>query len=170
MDGSREPGTEPTAVPESALPDEPLAEAASDAGSAGDGWGEGEKTETVTGREWLSQLQKMIDDVATQAAPVARQVAAKAAELAAAGAAAAGPLAHKAADVTSDVSAKLADRATQLAKDLRSAEAEAAADDTNGTGADATNGTGDVATGSATDATSDAPAAQSAADETAPTG
>ena len=133
MDGSREPGTEPTAVPEGALPDEPLAEAASDAGSAGDGWGEGEKTETVTGREWLSQLQKMIDDVATQAAPVARQVAAKAAELAAAGAAAAGPLAHKAADVTSDVSAKLADRATQLAKDLRSAEAEAAADATNGT-------------------------------------
>src|SRR6476659_5693856 len=90
MDESREPGTEPAATPEGALPDEPLAEAASgDTGSTGEGWGEGDKAETVAGREWLGQLQKMIDDVATQAAPVARQVAAKAAELAAAGAAAA---------------------------------------------------------------------------------
>src|SRR4029079_1865620 len=58
MDESRDPGTEPAPTPEAALPDEPLAEAASgDAGATGDGWGEGEKTETVTGREWLSQLQ-----------------------------------------------------------------------------------------------------------------
>ena len=163
MDESRDPGTQPAPTPEAALPDEPLAEAASrDAGATGDGWGEGEKTETVTGREWLSQLQKMIDDVATQAAPVARQVAAKAAELAAAGAAAAGPLAHKAADVTSDVSAKLAERANQLAKDLRTVDADAGAESTNGT--NGTNGTEAVA-----DAVSDVPAAESSADETAPT-
>jgi hypothetical protein len=159
MEEQREPGTEPTPEPARALPDEPLAEARSgDAGSTGDAWGEGDKAETVTGREWLSQLQKMIDDVATQAAPVARQVAAKAAELAAAGAAAAGPLAHKAADVTSDVSAKLAERANQLAKDLRTVEAEQA-EATNGT-----NGHTD-----APEAVADAPAAESSADETAPT-
>jgi len=163
MDESREPGTEPAAPPEGALPDEPLAEAASgDTGSTGEGWGEGDKAETVAGREWLGQLQKMIDDVATQAAPVARQVAAKAAELAAAGAAAAGPLAHKAADVTSDVSAKLAERANQLAKDLRNVDAESAAEATNGTGADATNGHSEAA--------SEGPAAEGSADETAPTG
>jgi len=163
MDESRDLGTQPAPKPEAALPDEPLAEAASgDAGATGDGWGEGEKTETVTGREWLSQLQKMIDDVATQAAPVARQVAAKAAELAAAGAAAAGPLAHKAADVTSDVSAKLAERANQLAKDLRTVDADAAAESTNGT-----NGT--YGTEAVADAVSDVPAAESSADETAPT-
>jgi hypothetical protein len=160
MDEPRDPGTEPAATPQAALPDEPLAEAVSgDAGATGDGWGEGEKTETVTGREWLSQLQKMIDDVATQAAPVARQVAAKAAELAAAGAAAAGPLAHKAADVTSDVSAKLAERANQLAKDLRTVDAEQTAEATNGT-----NSHSDAA-----EAVSEPPAAESSADETAPT-
>jgi len=162
MDESRDPGTEPIIEPTvvGALPDEPLAEAASsDPGSTGDGWGEGEKAETVTGREWLGQLQRMIDDVATQAAPVARQVAAKAAELAAAGAAAAGPLAHKAADVTSDVSAKLAERASQLAKDLRTVDPEQASDATNGT-----NGHSD-----GTEAATEVPAAESSADEAAPT-
>ena len=42
-------------------------------------------------RDALSQLQKMIDDIATQAAPVARQIGAKAAELAAVAAEKAGP-------------------------------------------------------------------------------
>ncbi|HYL40738.1 MAG TPA: hypothetical protein VET90_05455, partial [Candidatus Binatus sp.] len=35
------------------------------------------------GREWLTQLQQMIEQLATQAAPVVREVGAKAAELAA---------------------------------------------------------------------------------------
>ena len=43
------------------------------------------------GHEWLYQLETMINDVTTQAAPVARQVAAKAAELTAVAAIKAGP-------------------------------------------------------------------------------
>src|SRR5665811_922193 len=40
-------------------------------------------TASSQAREWLAQLQQMIDQVAAHAAPVARDVAAKAAELAA---------------------------------------------------------------------------------------
>ncbi len=76
----------------------------------------------------LGQLQSMIDTVATQAAPVARQIGAKAAELAAVAADRAGPLAHKAAEATADASVKLAERSRTWAADLRSKVGEAEAD------------------------------------------
>jgi hypothetical protein len=80
----------------------------------------------ATGEKMVGQLQSMIDNIATQAAPVARQVGAKAAELAAAAADRAGPFAIKAADATADASEKLAVSARQWAADLRSKTAEEA--------------------------------------------
>lgn len=71
------------------------------------------------GGEWLGQLQGMIDNVATQAAPVLRQIAAKAAELAATAGDKAGPIAHKAADATEAAGQKLAERGRGVAADLR---------------------------------------------------
>lgn len=79
--------------------------------------GDGEDSRKA--REWLAQLQAMIDDVATQAAPMLRQVGAKAAELAAVAAEKAGPAAHRAAEVTAGASAKFAERAHKAADDLR---------------------------------------------------
>jgi hypothetical protein len=61
----------------------------------------------------------MIDEVATQAAPVLRQIAAKAAELAATAGDKAGPIAHKAADATEAAGQKLAERGRGVAADLR---------------------------------------------------
>lgn len=72
-----------------------------------------------TAERMISQLQQMIDSIATQAAPVVRQVGIKAAELAAAAADRAGPIAHKAADATADASVKIAERSRVLAADLR---------------------------------------------------
>ena len=74
----------------------------------------------ATAERMLSQLQAMIDSVATQAAPVVRQISAKAAELAAVAADRAGPLAHRAADATADASVRIAERSRTLAADLRS--------------------------------------------------
>jgi hypothetical protein len=68
---------------------------------------------------WLAQLQAMIDNVATAAAPTLREVAAKAAELAAKAGDAAGPFAHKAAEVTSDVGQRVAAKSRDFAADLR---------------------------------------------------
>jgi hypothetical protein len=93
----------------------------------------------ATAERMLGQLQSMIDQVATQAAPVVRQIGAKAAELAAAAADRAGPIAHKAADVTADASVKIAERSRVLAADLRrelsgnDGHGEAAASETVGT-------------------------------------
>ncbi len=70
-------------------------------------------------REWLSQLQQMIDRIAADAAPVAREVAAKAAELAAVAGEKAGPFAKRAAEVTGDVGVRVAERSRRLADDLR---------------------------------------------------
>ena len=76
-------------------------------------------------RDFLGQLQAMIDNLATQSAPVIREVGAKAAELAAIAAERAGPLAHRAANVTQDVGSRVAERSRDLAAELRrSAEAE----------------------------------------------
>lgn len=72
-------------------------------------------------REWLGQLQQMIDRVATEAAPVAREIAAKAAELAAVAGEKAGPLARRAAEVTGDVGTRVAERSRHLADELRHA-------------------------------------------------
>jgi hypothetical protein len=90
-------------IPDEPLPDEPTADEAS----------------SVRGREWLSQLETMIQDIATQAAPVARQVGAKAAELAAVAAVKAGPIAHKAADATTDYGQRFAEKAQAVAAELR---------------------------------------------------
>ena len=78
----------------------------------------------ATAERMLGQLQGMIDSLATQAAPVARQIGAKAAELAAVAADRAGPLAHKAAEVTADASVRLAERSRTWAADLRRNEGE----------------------------------------------
>ena len=73
----------------------------------------------ATAERMLGQLQGIMDNLATQAAPVVRQIGAKAAELAAVAADRAGPLAHKAADATADASVKLAERSRTWATDLR---------------------------------------------------
>jgi hypothetical protein len=92
------------------------------ASATGDDWTTG--SSTSGGREWLGQLQSMIDNLATQAAPAARQIAAKAAELAAVAADKAGPIAHRAADATESGGRKLAERSRQLAEELRAAAGE----------------------------------------------
>jgi hypothetical protein len=93
--------------------------------------GEGAHPEADRGqaaREWLAQLQAMIENLATQAVPVAREIGAKAAELAAVAAEKAGPVAAKAAEVTADVGTRFAERSRSLATELRKdAEAEAPA-------------------------------------------
>jgi len=68
---------------------------------------------------WMTQLQTMIDEVTTAAAPTVRELGAKAAELAARAADAAGPFAHRAAGVTSDVGQRVASRGREIATDLR---------------------------------------------------
>ena len=90
------------------LADEPIPDAAPEALST-----------SAKAREWVAQLDKMIQDMATQAAPVARQIGAKAAELAAVAAVKAGPLAHRAAEVTTDVGQRFAERAQSVAAELR---------------------------------------------------
>jgi hypothetical protein len=83
-------------------------------------------------RDWIAQLQAMIDGVATAAAPHVREIAAKAAELAAKAGDAAGPVAKKAAGVTSDVGQKVAAKSRDFAADMRRmTETEASA---NGNG------------------------------------
>jgi hypothetical protein len=74
---------------------------------------------TKTGREWVSQLQSMIENLAEQAAPVVREVGAKAAELAALAGEKAGPAAHKAAELTAEAGQKLAVKGRDLAAELR---------------------------------------------------
>lgn len=103
-----------------AMADEPIP----DAWGASQGGPEGSPG-AQKGREWLSQLESMIQDVATQAAPIARQVAAKAAELAAVAGEKAGPFAQRAAEVTTEAGQKLAEKATRVAADLRSQQADA---------------------------------------------
>ena len=87
----------------------------------------GEDTRSAQGREWLAQLQQMIDRVAAEAGPVARDVAAKAAELAAVAGEKAGPLARRAAEVTGDVGTRVAERSRRFADDMRHRAAEGGA-------------------------------------------
>jgi len=104
-----------------------------------------------TAERMLSQLQSMIDAIATQAAPVVRQIGVKAAELAAVAADRAGPLAHKAADATADASERLAERSRTWAADLRNRAAEDG--DADGSAVDAET---DSRASTAVDATDDA--------------
>ena len=80
-------------------------------------------------REWLTQLEAMIQSMATQAAPVARQVGAKAAELAAVAAVKAGPAAQRAAELTTDYGQRFAEKAQAVAAELRSAPSALSAAD-----------------------------------------
>ena len=90
----------------------------------------------ATAERMIAQLQSMIDQAATLAAPVVRQVGAKAAELAAVAADRAGPIAHRAADATADASGKLAVRSRTWAAELRSKLDEAGnGSDKSGSGA-----------------------------------
>ena len=84
----------------------------------------------------MTQLETMIQEIATQAAPVARQVGAKAAELAAVAATKAGPIAQRAAEVTTEYGTRFAERAQAVAAELRAEDAATAA----GNGSDAGNG------------------------------
>ena len=86
-----------------------------------------EEGPSARGREWLGQLQEMIDRVAAEAGPVARDVAAKAAELAAVAGEKAGPFARRAADVTGDVGTRVAERSRRFADDMRHRAAEGGA-------------------------------------------
>jgi hypothetical protein len=78
-------------------------------------------------REWLAQLEAMIQNVAREAAPVARDVGAKAAELAAVAAVKAGPIAQKAAEATVEYGQRFAEKAQTVAADWRSENAAAKA-------------------------------------------
>src|SRR5690349_301472 len=78
-----------------------------------------DKSRTASGREMLTQLQQMIDNISYQAAPVIRDIGAKAAELAAVAGQKAGPLAYKAAEVTDQLGKKVAARSSDFAADLR---------------------------------------------------
>jgi hypothetical protein len=92
-------------------------------------------------RDWMAQLQTMIDGVATAAAPHVREIAAKAAELAAKAGDAAGPFAKRAAGVTSDVGQKVAAKSRDFAADMRrmtETDVPAAADEAPTATADAT--------------------------------
>ncbi len=107
-----------------AMADEPIP----DAGSGGE-WSEGEGSAAgARAKEWLAQLEAMIQEIATQAAPAARQVGAKAAELAAVAAAKAGPAVQKAGEVTAGYSARFAERAQSVATELRSSVQPGAAE------------------------------------------
>jgi len=88
-------------------------------GEATDGDPGAPKSAAATGREWLAQLQTMIENAATQAAPVMREVAAKAAELAAVAGEKAGPVAARAAELTAEAGHKIAERSRDFATELR---------------------------------------------------
>jgi hypothetical protein len=84
-------------------------------------------------REWLTQLQSMIENLTEQAVPVVREIGAKAAELAAVAAEKAGPAAARAAEVTADVGTKIAERSRSFATELRrDAESETMRPDAGG--------------------------------------
>jgi hypothetical protein len=96
----------------------------------------------------VSQLQQMIEQVATAATPALKEVAAKAAELAASAAVHAGPIAHKVANQTDRVGKVVASKGRGIASDLRQSRA---ADVARGEAASAN---GSSADGSSADDTS----------------
>ena len=92
---------------------------ASDAGASNAGAGGGRRDPAAAVAPMVAQLQAMIDNVTTQAAPVLREVAAKAAELAAAAGERAGPIAQRAAEVTQQAGQNVAARGREVAANLR---------------------------------------------------
>ncbi len=89
----------------------------------------GDATASTRAREWLAQLEAMIQNVAHEAVPAAREVGAKAAELAAAAAVKAGPAAQKAAAVTAEYGQRFAEKAHTAAADWRQGNEDARAAD-----------------------------------------
>ena len=67
----------------------------------------------------IRQLDSIIENLATYAAPVLREIAARAAELDEKAGEAAGPMAHKAAEKTEEVAGRLATKDREVASDLR---------------------------------------------------
>lgn len=67
----------------------------------------------------IRQLDSIIENLASYAAPVLREIAARAAELAAKAGQAAGPMAYKAAEKTGEVGGRLATKGREVASDLR---------------------------------------------------
>ena len=97
-------------------------------GAPGANWETGGwRVHDESARDWVGQLQGMIDSVAEHAGPVLREVAAKAAELAAVAAENAGPALQKAANVTTEVGHKVATRSKEYAAELRRQQVEQAA-------------------------------------------
>ena len=100
-------------------------------------WSGDESSDTgrgAAGREWVAQLQSMIDNLATNAAPVVREIGAKAAELAALAGEKAGPFAHRAADATATAGSKVAERGREVAAELRRDAARNGDSETPGSG------------------------------------
>lgn len=94
------------------------------------GWTESDTDGRPAGgqaREWLAQLQSMIEGLAEQAGPVIRDVGIKAAELAAIAGEKAGPVAQRAAEVTAEAGQRLAEKSRDLAAELRREAAAATA-------------------------------------------
>jgi len=92
--------------------------------ASGSGWdASGWKVRDESARDWVGQLQGMIDGVAEHAGPVLREVAAKAAELAAVAAENAGPALQRAAEMTTEVGHKVATRSKEYAAELRRQQA-----------------------------------------------
>ena len=102
----------------------PAPEATSGSAGTGDAPPAGDEGRSAQAREWLAQLQQMIDRIAAEAGPVARDVAGKAAELAAVAGEKAGPIARRAAEVTGDVGTRVAERSRRFADDMRHRAAE----------------------------------------------
>jgi hypothetical protein len=67
----------------------------------------------------IRQLDAIIENLASFAAPVLREIAARAADLAAKAGEAAGPIAHRAAEKTEEVGGRLATKGREVASDLR---------------------------------------------------
>ena len=93
-------------------------------GTSGSWESGGWRVHDESARDWVGQLQAMIDGVAEHAGPVLREVAAKAAELAAVAAENAGPALQKAATMTTEVGHKVAARSKEYAAELRRQQAE----------------------------------------------
>lgn len=122
-------GEQPTAGTEPAEGRPDLGVPGADTGGSGgtsDWQAGGWRVRDENPRDWVTQLQGMIDGIAEHAGPVLREVAAKAAELAAVAAENAGPALHRAADVTADVGQKVAVRSKEYAAELRRQQAERA--------------------------------------------
>jgi hypothetical protein len=125
--------TEPTSAhPNDPKPGKATGDAGGYSSGAADDSASGDPARSANSREWLGQLQSMIDNITTSAAPVMREIGAKAAELAALAGEKAGPFAHRAADATAQAGVKVAERGREVAAELRRDAAKAGETSSNG--------------------------------------